>query len=51
MLDGKQRQIYVAQRHADSVTEGIREYRRALEILSELGRINMTLIKQETDHE
>ncbi len=51
MINGKQRQVYVAQRHTDAVTEGVREYRRALEILSELGRINMTLIKQETDHE
>lgn len=46
MLNGKQRQTYVAQRNLEAVTQGIREYERALEILSELGRINMALIKE-----
>ena len=47
MRDGKQRQTYIAARHVEAVTQGICEYERALEILSELGRINITLIKEE----
>lgn len=51
MLDGKQRQTYIARRHVEAVNQGIYEYERALEILSELGRINITLMKQEAGRE
>jgi len=45
MRQGKQRQIYVAQRHAQAVAEGVREYERALEILGELGDLNINILK------
>jgi hypothetical protein len=51
MLDGKQRQTYIAGRHLEAVTQGVCEYERALEILSELGQINISLIKQEAGRE
>ncbi len=43
---GKQRQTYVAAKHADAVRRGTAQHVRALEILSELGRINLTLIRK-----
>jgi hypothetical protein len=45
MRQGKQRQIYVAQRHAQAVADGVKEYERALEILGELGELTMQTIK------
>ena len=45
--NGKQRQTYVAAKHADAVRRGVRQHARALEILSELGRINLMLIRKE----
>ena len=46
VLDGRQRQTYVAAKHAEAVRQGVRQHARALEILSELGRINLNLIKK-----
>ena len=46
MKNGKQRQRYVAAKHADSVKQGVEQYARALEILSELGSINLARIKK-----
>jgi hypothetical protein len=43
---GKQRQTYVAAKHADAVRRGTAQHVRALEIISELGRINLTLIRK-----
>jgi hypothetical protein len=43
---GRQYQIYVAARHADAVRQGVQQHTRALEILSELGQINLKLIKK-----
>lgn len=44
--NGKQRQAYVAARHADAVRRGLQQYAKAIEILSEIGRINFALIKK-----
>ena len=44
----KQRQTYVAAKHADTVRQGVLQYARALDILSELGRINLSLIRKGT---
>ena len=44
---GKQRQTYIAAKHADAVRRGARQHVRALEILSELGQINLALIRKE----
>jgi hypothetical protein len=46
MQDGTQRQTYVSAKHADAVRLGVRQYARSLEILSELGKINLELIKK-----
>jgi hypothetical protein len=46
MHDGRQRQTYVAARHAEAVRTGIKQYARALEILRELGDLNMKRIKE-----
>lgn len=46
MQNGKQRQIYIAASHADAVKRGLQQHARALEILSELGRINLMLIRK-----
>jgi len=43
---GRQRQTYVSAKHADAVRLGVRQHARALEIISELGKINLTLIKK-----
>lgn len=43
---GKQRQTYVAAKHADAVRQGVGEHERALEILYELGKTNLKLIKK-----
>ena len=42
----KQRQTYVAAKHSGAVKRGVKQYARALEILSALGRINLKLIKK-----
>lgn len=42
---GRQCQTYVAGKHADAVRQGVLQHARALEILAELGRINLKLIK------
>lgn len=46
--EGRQRQTYVAARHADAVRQGVLQHARALEILSEPGRINLSLIRKGT---
>jgi hypothetical protein len=46
MQGGRQHQIYVSAKHADAVRLGVRQHARALEILSELGKINLKLIKK-----
>lgn len=45
---GRQRQTYVAARHADAVKRGVQQHIRAQEILSELGQINLALIRKGT---
>ena len=50
MQDGKQRQVYVADRFADAVRQAVGQYARALEILNELGEINLALIKKEGEN-
>ena len=46
MLGGRQRQIYISTEHSENVRRGVRHYKRASEILRELGEINLTLIKK-----
>ena len=46
MQGRKQRQTYVAAKHADAVRQGVGQHERALEILCELGKINLKLIKK-----
>jgi hypothetical protein len=43
---GRQCQTYVAAKHAEAVRQGVRQHARALELLSELGQINLELIKK-----
>ncbi len=46
MQGGRQRQTYISAKHADAVRLGVGQHARALEILSELGIINLKLIKK-----
>lgn len=43
---GRQCQTYVAAKHAEAVRQGVRQYARAIELLSELGQINLELIRK-----
>ena len=43
----KQRQIYVPAEIADAVRRGVRKYQRTLELIKELGEINLKLLKEE----
>jgi len=45
MVEGKQRQIYISAQHTKAVEDGIRQHRRVLEIIREIGDINIELIK------
>jgi hypothetical protein len=49
MVGKKQRQVYVSEADRDAVREGVERYRRALEVLRELGEINLTLIQNGVD--
>ena len=46
MQDGKQRQTYISAKQADAVRRGVKQYSRAIDILSEVGKINLELIKR-----
>ncbi len=46
MQDGKQRQTYIPAKHADAVRRGVKQYSRAIDTLSEVGKINLELIKK-----
>lgn len=46
MQGKRQRQTYIAAEHRDTVQYGVQRYRRALELLSELGEVNLQLLKQ-----
>lgn len=46
MVDGKQRQLYISAQHTKAVEDGISQHRRALEIIREIGDINIELIKE-----
>lgn len=45
MVERKQRQVYVAPKDVEAVEHGVRQYKRAMEILRELGETNLKLIK------
>jgi len=46
MVGGTQRQIYISIEHGEKISRGVRQYKRAAEILRELGEINLALIKK-----
>jgi hypothetical protein len=46
MVKGKQRQLYISAQHAQAVTEGIQQHRKAVEIISKISEINIELIKE-----
>jgi len=46
MQGGKQRQTYISAKHAAVVRRGVKQYSRAIDILSEVGKINLELIKR-----
>jgi len=41
-----QRQVYIAAEHSEAVRQGVLQYRRTLELLAELGEVNLGLIRQ-----
>ena len=46
MVGGRQRQVYVSEANRDAVRRGVRQYRRAMEVLRELGETNLELVKK-----
>jgi hypothetical protein len=46
MVKGKQRQLYISAQQTKAVTEGIRQHRKALDIIRKISEINIELIKK-----
>ena len=49
MVEKKQRQVYISATSKHAVQAGVQSYQRALEILRELGEINLKLIREGID--
>lgn len=49
MRDGKQRQVYVSGRDVGAVQRGTRRYARLMDLLREIGELNLELVKMGVD--
>ena len=50
MVNGVQRQVYISAEHSKQIRKGVDGYKRAMEILKELGEINLEIIKRGEDN-
>lgn len=49
MRDGAQRQVYLSEKEADAVGRGTQRYARLMNLLREIGELNLELVKMGVD--
>jgi gluconate kinase len=49
MRDGTQRQVYLSGKDADAVERGARRYARLMNLLRDIGELNLELVKKGVD--